>query len=103
MNWSRTTTTKGPQMQTFLPGRPVMAPSVDLADALTAREHWHALEPVLLVLNEDGHLDFATAVSWLASPAEALDGLSAAQWVSHGRDRERLLLVARRDAWRFAQ
>ena len=80
-----------------------MAPSAELAETLTAREHWHALEPVLLILTEDGHLDFATAVSWLASPDEALDGLSAAQWVSHGRDPERLLLVARRDAWRFAQ
>jgi len=42
-------------------------------------------------------------VSWLASPDEALDGMRAAHWVSHGRDPERLLLIARRDAWRFAQ
>ena len=82
---------------------PVMAPSARLAETLSAREHWQALEPVLLVLIEDGHLDFATAVSWLAAPDDALDGLSPAQWVEVGRDSERLLLIARRDAARLAQ
>jgi hypothetical protein len=52
-----------------------MAPSAELAETVTAREHWHALERVLLILTEEGHLDFATAVAWLASPDEALDGM----------------------------
>lgn len=74
-----------------------------LADTQLAREHWAALEPVLLILIEDGGVQFATAVSWLAEPDDALDGHSPAQWVAAGRDIDRLTMIARRDAARLAQ
>ena len=79
------------------------APSAQLAATLMAREHWQVLEPVLLILVEAGHLTFPTAVSWLADPNDALDGLSPAQWVADSRDIERLLRVAQHDAERLGQ
>src|SRR4051794_28700153 len=73
------------------------------AETLRAREHWADLERVLLVLVEDGLMNFATAVSWLAEPDPALDGLSPAQWVAAARDPERLMQIARQDAARLAR
>ena len=57
----------------------------------------------MLILVEEGGAHFATAMSWLASPDDALGGASPAQWVAAGRDYERLLLVARQDAARLAR
>jgi hypothetical protein len=81
----------------------IAAPSAELAETLMARECWQALEPVLLILIEDGPVTFPTAVSWMTFAHEALDGLSPAQWVADGRDTERLLRVARQDAARLGQ
>ena len=50
-----------------------------------------------------GGATIATAMSWLAEPADALDGQSPASWIAAGRDRQKVELLARRDAGRLSQ
>jgi hypothetical protein len=78
-------------------------PTPEDSRTLAALLAWEVLERVLLMLVEEGHVTLSTAVSWLAEPDEALDGMSPAQWVELERDLERLLIVARRDAARLGQ
>ena len=51
----------------------------------------------------DGAVTPWTAASWCVSEDDALDGLSPLRWLREGRDADRLLTVARRDAARLAQ
>ena len=51
----------------------------------------------------DGAVTPWTAASWCVSEDDALDGLSPLRWVREGRDADRLLTLARRDAARLAQ
>ena len=75
-------------------------PTAELAGTLAAREAWAKLEPLALILVEDGGVDLATAIRWLATPDDELDGHSPASRVEAGRDREHVLARARRAAAR---
>ena len=75
-------------------------PTAELARTLAAREVWSKLEPLALILVEDGGVDLATAVRWLAAPDDELDGHSPASWAEAGRDPEHVRTVARRAAAR---
>jgi hypothetical protein len=74
-----------------------------VAATALAREHWHVLERLMLILVEEGGAGLTLAASWCGGPDEALDGMSPAAWLEFGRDPETLFTLARRDAARLSQ
>jgi hypothetical protein len=78
------------------------APDGERTRRLAARRLWRELEPIMLILVEQGGAHFATALSWLAEPDVALGGQSPASWLAAGRDAETVALIARRDAARWS-
>ena len=62
----------------------------------------HGLPAVLKVL-ADSKVDHWTLAGWLASPLEALGGLSPIQWLERREDLETLLVLAKDAALRFQQ
>jgi hypothetical protein len=54
-------------------------------------------------LVDRGHLSPWSAASWVRSSPPDLESRSPAQWAAEGREEDRLLLVAERDAARLAQ
>jgi hypothetical protein len=79
------------------------APDDEPARSPEARRLWLQLEAIMLILVEQGGAHFATALSWLAEPDEALEGQSPAAWLAAGRDPETIARLAGRDAARWAQ
>ena len=77
-------------------------PTAELAGTLAAREAWAKLEPLALILVEDGGVDLATGRNFGGLPrlTTELDGHSPASWVEAGRDRGHVLARARRAAAR---
>lgn len=69
------------------------ATGAPLADLIAAHQ----------TLVHDGHLSPWSAASWCSHEHPELDDLSPRAWAAAGRDGERLLLVAGRDAARAAQ
>jgi len=51
----------------------------------------------------DGAVDDWTAASWCVASDDALDDRTPVQWAREGRDRDRLVQVARQDAARLAR
>jgi hypothetical protein len=85
------------------PSPEALRPGPELARTLAARQAWTDLEPVMLVLIEQGGVQFETAMSWLTEPDEALDGHSPAAWIAAGRNPATVEPLARRAAARLAR
>jgi hypothetical protein len=83
---------------------PFASPAAATAAAgALAREHWHELERLMLILVQEGGASLTLAASWCGGPDEALGGMSPAAWLEFGRDSQVLFTLARRDAARLRQ